>query len=570
MGKLRQNKMVQQIDESKSNILINEQISKIINLINLGNFQDALMLGRSLERSSEKNPNTLSIMGMLNLKLGAYEDAVRYYRKVVKIRPNCALSNYNLANSLNSSGQQEAAISNYKKAIRNKRNYADAYYALGNVYNSVGNYKKAVRCYNEALRIQPESAVAHNNLGTALTKLGRQDEAIDSYYKATKVKPDYSQAYHNLAVILNICGKNEQAINICLKSIKINPSFVDAYYSLGLIFGALGRNEEAIQSFERGLKLAPDHIDANAGFFDACGKEVPGWHIPMMNDDPRNQAYKKALLTTITEDTQVLEIGAGSGLLAMLAAQSGTKKKITTCEMTPLIASVAKEIIELNGFTNSVEVLAKTSKDISIGEDLTERADLIVSEVISNEFLGEGVLDTVEDAKQRLLAPGGRMIPESGCIMINLVGGDAVGKKLYVGEVLGFNLEAFNKIKPRKITIDQQMNSVKLLTNDVVAFEFDFQKQDQFPREVKTLELKVQKAGKCFGIVQWVLLQLVDGITFENHPVEQVAESAWYPMFYPFYKPLSLTKNQIIRIQATHNRTSPNFKLIAIDGIPFH
>ena len=570
MGKLRQNKMVQQIDESKSNILINEQISKIINLINLGNFQDALMLGRSLERSSEKNPNTLSIMGMLNLKLGAYEDAVRYYRKVVKIRPNCALSNYNLANSLNSSGQQEAAISNYKKAIRNKRNYADAYYALGNVYNSVGNYKKAVRCYNEALRIQPESAVAHNNLGTALTKLGRQDEAIDSYYKATKVKPDYSQAYHNLAVILNICGKNEQAINICLKSIKINPSFVDAYYSLGLIFGALGRNEEAIQSFERGLKLAPDHIDANAGFFDACGKEVPGWHIPMMNDDPRNQAYKKALLTTITEDTQVLEIGAGSGLLAMLAAQSGTKKKITTCEMTPLIASVAKEIIELNGFTNSVEVLAKTSKDISIGEDLTERADLIVSEVISNEFLGEGVLDTVEDAKQRLLAPGGRMIPESGCIMINLVGGDAVGKKLYVGEVLGFNLEAFNKIKPRKITIDQQMNSVKLLTNDVVAFQFDFQKQDQFPREVKTLELKVQKAGKCFGIVQWVLLQLVDGITFENHPVKQVAESAWYPMFYPFYKPLSLTKNQIIRIQATHNRTSPNFKLIAIDGIPFH
>ena len=562
--------MVQQIDESRSNVLINQQINKIINLISLGDFQDALTLGRSLEESSEKNPNVFSIMGMLTLKLGAYEDAVRYHKKVVEIRPNCALSFYNLANSLNLTGQQEAAISNYKKAIRNKRNYADAYYALANVYSSVGNYKKAVKCYNEALRIQPEWAVAHNNLGTAFTKLGRQDEAIDSYYRATRIKPDYSQAYHNLAVILNICGKNEQAINICLKSIKINPSFVDAYYNLGVIFGALGRNEEAIQSFERGLKLVPDHIDANAGFFGAYGKEVPGWHLPMMNDDPRNQAYKKALVATITEDTKVLEIGAGSGLLAMLAAQSGTKKRITTCEMTPLIASVAKEIIELNGYTNSVEVLAKTSKDISIGEDLSEKADLIVSEVISNEFLGEGVLDTVEDAKKRLLAPGGRMIPESGCIMINLVGGEALGKKLYVGEVLGFNLEPFNKIKPRKITIDQQMNSVELLTNDVAAFQFDFQKQDQFPREVRTLELKVQKDGKCFGIIQWVLLQLVDEITFENHPVKQVAESAWFPMFYPFYKPLSLLKNQVIHIQATHNRTSPNFKLMAIDGIPFH
>ena len=561
--------MVQPISELKSRGLINEQIDKIINFINLGNFKDALVIGHSLLELSKNNPNILSIMGMLTLKLGAYDDAVRYYKKVVKMRPNCALSNYNLANSLNSTGQHDAAISSYKKAIRNKRNYADAYYALGNVYSSIGNYKKAVMHYKEAIRMQPEFAEAHNNLGIALTKLGRQDEAIDHYYRATRIKPDYAQAYHNLAVMLNICGKNEQAIKTCLKSIKINPNFVDAYYSLGLIFGALDRNQEAIRSFERGLKLVPDHIDANAGFFGTVGKEVPGWHIPMMNDDPRNQAYKDALVTTINEDTQVLEIGAGSGLLAMLAAQSGTKKRITTCEMTPVIASVAKEIIELNGFDNSVKVIAKASKDISIGEDLTEKADLIVSEVISNEFLGEGVLDTVEDAKKRLLAPGGRMIPESGSIMINLVGGEAIGKKLYIGEVLGFNLEPFNKIKPRKISIDQQMNSVELLTNDAIAFQFDFQEKDEFPREVRTLELKVQKTGKCFGIIQWVSLRLVDEIIFENHPVKQVAESAWHPMFYPFYKPLNLLKNQVIHIQATHNRTSANFKLIAIDSIPF-
>lgn len=561
--------MVQPKSELESRGLINEQIDKIINFINLENFEDALAIGRSLLELSKNDPNVLSIMGMLTFKIGAYHDAVRYYRKVVKMRPNCALSNYNLANSLNSVGQHDAAILRYKKAIRNKRNYADAFYALGNVYSSVGNYKKAVMHYKEAIRMQPEFAEAHNNLGIALTKLGRQDEAIDHYYRATRIKPDYSQAYHNLAVILNICGKNEQAINICLKSIKINPNFVDAYYSLGLIFGALNRNEEAIQSFERGLKLVPDHIDANAGFFSTVGKEVPGWHIPMMNDDPRNQAYKEALVKTINEDTRVLEIGSGSGLLAMLAAQSGTNKKVTTCEMTPVIASVAKEIIELNGFGKSVEVLAKASKDISIGKDLTDKADLIVSEVISNEFLGEGVLDTVEDAKKRLLAPDGRMIPESGCIMINLVGGEAIGKKLYIGDVLGFNLEPFNKIKPRKISIDQQMNSVELFTNDAVAFQFNFQEKDQFPREVKTLELKLQKTGKCFGIIQWVLLRLVDEIVFENHPVKQVAESAWHPMFYPFYKPLNLTKNQVIQIQATHNRTSANFKLIAIDGVPF-
>ena len=97
--------MVQEINESESNVLINKQINQMINLINLGNFQDALILGQSLEHSSENNPNILNIMGMLTVKLGDHADAVRYFRKLVKIRPKCALSSYQLANSLNSTGQ---------------------------------------------------------------------------------------------------------------------------------------------------------------------------------------------------------------------------------------------------------------------------------------------------------------------------------------------------------------------------------------------------------------------------------------------------------------------------------
>ena len=560
--------MVHQIRELQTDFSPKEQINQLIDFFNQGKFPEALVLGGSLEELFENDPNISNIMGMLNYNLGAYDDAIQNYRKVVKLRPDCAISSYNLANALNSTGQYEDAISSYKQAISNKQNYAEAHNNLGNVYNSLRRYPEALTSYTEALKIQPRLAAAHNNLGTVLKELGRRDEAIESYRRATRTQPDYSEAYNNLAVILNDCGKNEEALSFCLKSINVKPDYADAYYNLGVIFDVLGRNEEAISSFGRAVKLVPDHIGANAGFFDATGKEVPGWHIPMMNDNPRNQAYKKALETAINENTQVLEIGAGSGVLAMLAAQSGTKKKITTCEMTPLIASVAKEIVELNGFSNSVEVLEKASNDIAIGEDLKRRADLIVSEVISNEFLGEGVLDTVEDAKERLLAPNGRMIPESGCVMINLVGGESIGKKLYVGKVLGLNLEPFNKIKPQKLSIDQQMNCVELLSDDVTAFEFDFQKEDRFPQEIKTLELRVQHSGKCFGIIQWVFLRLFEEIIFENHPIKQAEESAWHPMFYPFCKPVDLVKNQVIHIQAMHNRIAPVFKLISIDGIP--
>ena len=51
--------MVQPKSELESRGLINEQIDKIINFINLENFEDALAIGRSLLELSKNDPNVL-------------------------------------------------------------------------------------------------------------------------------------------------------------------------------------------------------------------------------------------------------------------------------------------------------------------------------------------------------------------------------------------------------------------------------------------------------------------------------------------------------------------------------
>ena len=45
--------------------------------------------------------------------------------------------------------------------------------------------------------------------------------------------------------------------------------------------------------------------------------------------------------------------------------------------------------------------------------ELPERADLLVAEVIGNEPLEEEILETMLDARHRLLKPGARMIPHA-------------------------------------------------------------------------------------------------------------------------------------------------------------
>ena len=49
------------------------------------------------------------------------------------------------------------------------------------------------------------------------------------------------------------------------------------------------------------------------------------FHYAMINDLPRNQFYHDALSMCVTPESIVVEIGTGSGLLAMIACQVGAK-----------------------------------------------------------------------------------------------------------------------------------------------------------------------------------------------------------------------------------------------------
>ena len=85
---------------------------------------------------------------------------------------------------------------------------------------------------------------------------------------------------------------------------------------------------------------------------------VSRWHFGMLNDTVRNAAYDEAIARAVAAqkddpDSIVLDIGSGSGLLAMMAARGGAKR-IVSCEACKPLSIAAKEIITENGFDGSV------------------------------------------------------------------------------------------------------------------------------------------------------------------------------------------------------------------------
>ena len=182
----------------------------------------------------------------------------------------------------------------------------------------------------------------------------------------------------------------------------------------------MNRLDESIEFHTKALAIQPSNLEFLSNLSTAKAKAVPAWHIPMMNEHGRNEAYQKAMNTAIRGGDVVLDIGTGAGLLSMIAADCGAKE-IITCEMSKTISEIAEKIIQKNGFDHKVSVINKNSKDLIIGRDINKKVDILVSEILSSEFVGEGIQTTVLDAKKRLLKKTGRMIPEGGSIMIALI-----------------------------------------------------------------------------------------------------------------------------------------------------
>ena len=125
----------------------------------------------------------------------------------------------------------------------------------------------------------------------------------------------------------------------------------------GVLFN-MGEKARANETALKALRSAPDDAAVRSLVSGILSQGVPRWHFNMVRDAARNAAYEAALGRAVTAQTSVLEIGTGSGILAMMAARAGSKH-VVTCEAVPAIAETAREIVALNGFADRVRVVQR-------------------------------------------------------------------------------------------------------------------------------------------------------------------------------------------------------------------
>ncbi len=390
-------------------------------------------------------------------------------------------------------GKQQQGIAESERLTRELKNHPSAWFNLGNMYNQAQQYAAAGEAYARTVELAPDYLGAHYNLGNLFSAENRNQDAIKAYRRALEISPTYFPAWVNLGVVLR----------------------------------SIGESQQALEAFEQAHQLAPDDELVLRNIEYLRNRQLQGWHLQMLADSARNDAYDQAICNAVSTHTRVLDIGAGSGLLAMMAARAKAHS-VVACEMDSPIACAAGAVIAANGYQKQIRLLEKKSTAMQIGEDMDQRADLLVSEIVDVGLLGEGVIPTVRHARQNLLVEGAKMIPAGATVYAALIELPRSHSVYPLTEISGFDLSPFSRFSGIR-----EYQAVKLegephrfLSEPQPVWEVDFYNlpqecPDHSPRTWE-FHIPVTASGHAHAVVFWFDLHLDDVTSVSTKPGSEV------------------------------------------------
>lgn len=512
-----------------------------------------------IERAIRAKPDYVeahSNLGNALQQRGRVDHAIKSYRKAIKFDPGYAVAHMNLGATLLQHGDAAGAVQCLEKAIEIEPDYAAAHRNLGGALKELGQSDRAVAAYEKYLSVHPQDAEAVNNLGVVLEARGRLSEAVTQFRKAASLPPEEAGPYLNLGRTLEAMGDAEGALVNYRKAVSVSPDYVAAHYGCGNVLTKLGRPDDAAEAYRTALDLEPAHRDARLAYDALRTRKVSFWHFPMMNDTARNDAFEGALKAAITPESRVLDIGSGSGLLALMAARAGAAR-VDTVEVVTPIAEVAQKIIGTNGFGETVTVHNKLSTAMEIGPDLPAKADILVTETFDVGVLGEHVVSTIRHARANLLTEDAIIIPQRAEVIGALFESEEIYKRAKVRTVSGFDLSDFNTFKKPYHQLTVSNFPHRMISDPFTIFDFDFTGDPILP-ESRPQTIQGTEGAVCHGVVFWFRLMLDRSHVYDTGPTSNPGNH-WEQAVHILNTPVQIPPGGAMPVTAHHNNRMISF-----------
>jgi protein arginine N-methyltransferase 7 len=277
---------------------------------------------------------------------------------------------------------------------------------------------------------------------------------------------------------------------------------------------------------------------------------LPGWHVPMLLDTSRNAAYEEAFRSVLQAGPvqTALDIGAGTGVLSMIAARAGVGQ-IYGCEVDDKLCRTGEEIVARNGLGDRVKLIDKDCRKLQVPQDMPVRADLALFELFDCSLIGEGILHMLAYAREHLLEPSARYAPVSARIRAMLV-------EYRIGQIWDVDAALLNpyRFSPSFINVDAQEIEHRVCSEPFEVFSFDFATATPEPGQTQ-IEVPATEEGTVGAVLFWFDLQMSQDRWISNAP----GSAFHWKQGLQFLPEVQVTKGMPLHLGARHDGSSLSF-----------
>jgi len=261
----------------------------------------------------------------------------------------------------------------------------------------------------------------------------------------------------------------------------------------------------------------------------------------MIRDSVRTDAYAEALRRSVRTNSVVLDMGTGVGIWALLACQFGARK-VYAVDPNDAI-QIAREIAAANGYADRIEFVQELTTRVT----LPEPADVIVTDMHGIVPMFEQSLPAIIDARRRLLAPGGKMIPEKDTLWAAPVQAPESYDNVvlpWANDPYGFEWGPALRIAANDwFKIKDKITPVEFFGEPKCWATLDYRTLES-PNVAGELSWTATRDGIGHGLAVWFDTLLVDGVAFSNAP--GCPETIFGQAFFPWSEPVSISKGDTI------------------------
>lgn len=265
----------------------------------------------------------------------------------------------------------------------------------------------------------------------------------------------------------------------------------------------------------------------------------------MVDCEPRMSIYAEALKRAVTPGCTVIDIGAGFGIFALLACKYGAGSVIAI--ETDSSIELLRELAETNGYADKITIV----RDLSTNFEPEKKADVIISDLRGTMPLFESHIAAIEDARKRLLAKGGKLLPMRDMLRVALARSPKTYQSAHspwTSNRFGLDLKAGQRFAVNDSTkVYFKPSALLSEPRDLVTLDYRTMTD---PNIDGTVELVAATDNTAHGLLVWFDAEIDEGLIYSNAPGEPPL--VYGQMFLPFAEPVKLEANDTVsaRIRA--------------------